>query len=113
MMLLAEDEETQRRGFIAIIYTVGRERGRKGHDLSMTWKGPKLMKAVPIKQIALHCCYDQLIWLPLFSTLQVSFNLFTRLRVRSHYGKITIEQQRAKASFIALVSDIRCLLAGF
>ena len=86
IMKAVEDIETQKKGVVGVLYTVGQSI-KQGHETNATWKGPKLWKAMPFRLEALHCCYDRMMWLPILSIIRVSANLFTRLRVRCHYGE--------------------------
>lgn len=95
LMAAADDVETQKKGVVAVVYAVGKSHGAK-YGSGSTWKGSKLISALPARIDGVHICYDSLIWLPSISIIKVSVNLFTRLRIRTHYGKwnLTCKIQR-------------------
>ena len=85
-MLAAEDVETQRKGSVRVLYLIGQSY-TPNFSNGIVWKGTHLFKALPIRNDALHICYDSVLWMPTASIIKVCASLYTRLRVRSHYGK--------------------------
>lgn len=83
-MVSSEDEDTQRKGRIAIGYLAGQHvEGRPRND----WQVAKLLNALPVRMEAIHLCHDtKTIWSPIFAVFKYVATLFTRLRIREHYG---------------------------
>jgi hypothetical protein len=83
----SEDVETQKKGQIFIAYTVGQGVGVL--DTESTWKLTLLLKACPIRVEAMHFCHDSMsLWfMAMTAIVKLSTTLFTRLRIRTHYGK--------------------------
>jgi hypothetical protein len=86
-MVHSEDVETQKKGLIFVVYDV--EQGGAELDTESTWKLTLLLKACPIRVEAMHFCHDSssLWFMALTSIVKLSANLFTRLRIRTHFGK--------------------------
>lgn len=91
-MVLTDDVETQKKGIVLVSWTVGNrntqisENEIESSKLGV-WSMVKLaMTAVPARHEAIHFCYDNLIFAPLFALVKVSLSLYLRIRVRSHYG---------------------------
>ncbi len=87
-MVNAEDEETQRKGCVGISYLVGDEFSfsELAHRNSWNSKVPVLWNALPIRFEALHFCHDSFAWKTLFAVVKIASTMFTRIRVREHYG---------------------------
>lgn len=79
-----EDEETQRKGRVAIGYLVGQDvTGSPRND----WQVANLLQALPVRMEAVHLCHDsQTLWGPIFSVFKYVVCLFLRMRIREHFG---------------------------
>lgn len=82
-----EDEETQKRGAVIVVYLIG-----KGHDYVPdagvhAWKDSTMTSvALPIRMNSVHVCYDHPILRHVFSFAIHALDTFARVRYRSHYG---------------------------
>ena len=83
-MVSNEDEETQRKGRVAVGYLAGQNvQERPRND----WQVAKLMSALPVRMSAVHLCHDTpSIWSPIFAVFKFVVTLLTRLRIREHCG---------------------------
>jgi hypothetical protein len=84
-MVASRDPEAQRRGAVVVGYFIGSGKGTR-HNSEATWKVPKLSQCVPIPIVAIHLCYDNTLWRSWHALIKTSFNLFARVRIRTHYG---------------------------
>ena len=88
-MLALEDEESQRRGYVVVIYSLQQQQkiwGSRGVHFVRSIL--KIQQAVLIQTQSAHYCYDNYIWLPVLSLVQSSSQPFTQLRYRFHYGTL-------------------------
>ena len=74
-----EDEETQRRGLMVVVYNIGED--QKGPDSIWQKEGPDLENWLPLKIAAIHICIDN----PLINMLARVFLLSAGESVRSRY----------------------------
>lgn len=85
-MDMSKSEETQRKGYVDILYLLGAKFDFCGRELA--WKLPKLIhEAIPLRLVANHICYDKFFISPLIQLGMLSTGTVARLRLRSHYGK--------------------------
>ena len=86
-MVHSEDVETQKKGLVFVVYDV--EQGKVVLDTESTWKLTLLLTACPIRVEAMHFCHDStsLWFMAMTAIVKLSATLFTRLRIRTHYGK--------------------------
>jgi hypothetical protein len=84
-MVASRDPEAQRRGAVVVVYSIGKGNGSRQQS-DATWKLPKLLQCLPWRVAAIHLCYDNTLWRPAHALLKTSFNLFARVRIRTHYG---------------------------
>jgi hypothetical protein len=85
-MDMSKSEETQKKGYVDILYLLGAEFDFCGRELA--WKLPKLVhEAIPLRLVANHICYDKFFISPLIQLGLLSTGTLARLRLRSHYGK--------------------------
>jgi hypothetical protein len=91
MLLAAGSPETQKRGVVVVIYFFDTKKGLRPQPSSRSfeaiWKFPRLMSGLPLQLSAVHLCYDSVAWSPKQAILKVALGVFTRIRLRSHYGK--------------------------
>jgi hypothetical protein len=82
----AEDEETQKRGFVGLAYYVGRNYYADNFDYDLTFRACKLIECIPIRFSGLHVCFDD----PAFRAIKaLSMTLMgrnLRQRLRWHEG---------------------------
>jgi hypothetical protein len=86
MKALIGDEEFQKRGMTVCRYSLGAEAAGHLH-LDFVIKAARLAKAMPIKTMGYHYCYDDVKLRPLLATLQMFGGRNLRLRFRAHFGK--------------------------
>jgi hypothetical protein len=84
-MVAVRDQEAQRRGAVIVCYLIGNGNGSR-QSSDATWKLPKVIQCLPSPIVAIHLCYDNTLWRPWHALLKTSFNLFARVRIRTHYG---------------------------
>lgn len=85
-MDISKSDETQRKGYVDILYLLGAEFDFCGRELA--WKLPKLIhEAIPLRLAGNHICYDKFFVSPLIHLGMLSTGTPARLRLRSHYGK--------------------------
>jgi hypothetical protein len=83
----SEDVETQKKGLVCVLYNVGQ--GGAEHDTESTWKLTSLLKAIPVRIVAIHFCHESrsLWFMTMMAIIKLSATLFMRLRIRTHCGK--------------------------
>jgi hypothetical protein len=84
-MVALRDPEAQRRGVVVVGYFIGNGKGSRLSS-DATWKVPKLSQCLPLSIVAIHLCYDNTMWRPWHALIKTSFNMFARVRIRTHYG---------------------------
>jgi hypothetical protein len=84
-MVASRDPEAQRSGVVVVAYLIGSGNGSR-HSLEAPWKLPKLSQCLPMRVVAIHLCYDNTQWRAWHALIKTSFNLFARVRIRTHYG---------------------------
>jgi hypothetical protein len=82
-----EDLETQKKGMVIVMWGLGPSERVEPLSFQHTMKQVKNFEALPMRVAALHFCYDHWYIIPVLATLKVGFDVFTRLRIRSHYGE--------------------------
>jgi hypothetical protein len=86
-MYTEEDLETQKKGMVVVFWALGPRDKVEPLSFQHLMKQIKTMGSLPLRIAALHFCYDRWYTTPLLATLKVGFDMFTRLRIRSHYGE--------------------------
>lgn len=84
-MLNVESEETQRKGIVVVMWGIGG--GRRTLSASMFWRASAVQKAMPVKVMGFHFCYNNYVLRPILSTVQLGCDFFTGVRFRAHYGE--------------------------
>ena len=92
-MVVSEDIQFQQRGVVTVVYAVG----RSGFDFDAAWKQASLSKALPLRLEAMHICQDSFFIHSLASTFTLSTNLFTSVRIRTHYGTFCCRREHFPA----------------
>eukprot|EP00934_Nitzschia_sp_Nitz4_P006191 Nitzschia sp. Nitz4//scaffold83_size84149//82297//83772//NITZ4_005190-RA/size84149-processed-gene-0.82-mRNA-1//1//CDS//3329558995//6181//frame0 len=91
LMAGTHDEEIQRKGCVVVSYLVGQpmvwEEFTKRQKMNHEWG--RALAAIPLRLEALHVCFDSFVWRSLVAVFKLTANMFTRLRVREHYGDPT------------------------
>lgn len=80
-MVYLEDEELQKKGVVSIVYLVGTQIDRQA-----AWAEPRLMATMPMRECAVHICYDNILMSPIVALARFAVGTFTRLRMRTYYG---------------------------
>eukprot|EP00980_Cylindrotheca_fusiformis_P028528 scaffold22607_cov123-Cylindrotheca_fusiformis.AAC.25 len=106
LMVLSDDEETQKKGAVLVSWAVGFRqppRVKMGPRFkSAVWAMVKLaMTAVPMRHEAIHLCYDNLLLAPVLALVKVSLGMYLGVRVRTHYGK---EKKALEPNYSLLLS---------
>jgi hypothetical protein len=84
-MVALEDEETQRKGLVQIIYNVN-ERWRETFDKELYMGVGKIRAATPIRVVSIHYCFNDPAFGVIIKLVYVALEMHTRTRVRLHYG---------------------------
>ena len=83
--VLSEDEETQKKGCVCVLYLVGNK--GKIRDTEAEWKLVSLSRAIPIRSEAQYFCYDNWHILPMVTVIKYGCSAFNIVRFRSQFGK--------------------------
>jgi hypothetical protein len=87
-MMMTDDVETQRKGVVAIMYTMGQGQPRRSaKGINTVWKFGIMFRSLPLPLSSIHFCYDNHSWRPTMSILQLTADLFLRLRFKAHRGE--------------------------
>ncbi|CAJ1944447.1 unnamed protein product [Cylindrotheca closterium] len=81
MMVHLEDEEIQKKGVVSIVYLVGSQIDRQA-----AWAEPRLMSIMPMRECAVHICYDNVLLSPIVALARFAVGTLTRLRMRTNFG---------------------------
>jgi hypothetical protein len=84
-MVASEDEETQRKGIVCIIWGTN-----ESPDRLATWKVVRLLQTLPLRYAALHICFTaaQLkMHVAILALFKFACESSIRLRLRTHTGK--------------------------
>ncbi|CAJ1945963.1 unnamed protein product [Cylindrotheca closterium] len=85
MHLLRTNKHAQKDGVVAFLYLLGRDSGNPfPYDTGLEL--PRLANAMPMRLVAFHMAHDNKWLAPLIAFIKYSFNLITRIRIRTHYG---------------------------
>ena len=82
-MSLIEDVETQRNGMILMGVNVGPKRRV---DREVVFNVHKVRRALPIRTVAIHYCYDDMRMIPMMTLGMLAMGAAGRVRFRPHYG---------------------------
>eukprot|EP00529_Nitzschia_sp_RCC80_P002194 CAMPEP_0113494020 /NCGR_PEP_ID=MMETSP0014_2-20120614/28893_1 /TAXON_ID=2857 /ORGANISM="Nitzschia sp." /LENGTH=897 /DNA_ID=CAMNT_0000387903 /DNA_START=253 /DNA_END=2946 /DNA_ORIENTATION=- /assembly_acc=CAM_ASM_000159 len=83
IMSLIEDVETQRNGMILMGVNVGPKRRV---DREIVFNVHKVRRALPIRTVAIHYCYDDMRMIPMMTLGMLAMGAAGRVRFRPHYG---------------------------
>mmetsp|Transcript_40169 Transcript_40169/g.96922 ORF Transcript_40169/g.96922 Transcript_40169/m.96922 type:complete len:298 (+) Transcript_40169:42-935(+) len=85
-MVISRDEEIQKKGQVVIVWAVELPRSTN-KNRSAIWATVKMLSCLPIRLNAVHICFDNLFYKPLITLGSYAADTFTRVRMRSHFGK--------------------------
>ncbi|CAJ1965027.1 unnamed protein product [Cylindrotheca closterium] len=88
MVAFRDNAEVQRRGAVAIGWTVGNVNGTAGDNADMNWKLPRLHEGTPMRASAVHLCYTDDTWKDSMAVMRSGLNKQIQVRVRVHHGTI-------------------------
>jgi len=83
MALLANNKHNQNLGVVVVLYLLEQHQ----LDKDSAWKLSQMMRAMPLRVSAMHICYDSELFSPLLSAIKLELDAFTRIRLRTHFGK--------------------------
>lgn len=83
---LAEDDSIQRQGIVGVGYSVGDVVGWSS-DFEMIRQVVSIVNAVPIRVLALYCCYTSPVFTPIYDAAVHMMSSFLRVRFRVFHGK--------------------------
>ena len=83
MSTLENDEESQKRGCVGILYFIG---GNTDFDHELQSKMPRLLKWLPMRVVALHLCTDSQIFASFAPLLVQLMHRAVRIRLRIYAG---------------------------
>ncbi|CAJ1949909.1 unnamed protein product [Cylindrotheca closterium] len=106
LMVLADDEETQKNGVVFVSWAVGYKQDSNMVHVTKSdgfknaiWAMVKLaFTAIPFRHEAFHLCYDNFFLSPIFGMIKLSLGMYMGVRVRTHYGN-KLECQRKLQTF--------------
>ena len=84
VMAALEDEDTQKAGVVMVGYNMG---AKLELDCHAVWAIMKLRRALPIRVVGMHYCYDDFKTRPMMSLAMLVMGSHGRMRFRAHYGK--------------------------
>ena len=82
-MKALRDKETQTKGFVYVVYTVGQKKFVSGRPEKI----PGIWSRVPARLAALHFCYDHLLLKEMVDQLCKVMEGHQLCRFRSHFGR--------------------------
>lgn len=86
MLQLQKDPELSNRGVVIVVYGLDHQVVSGVNSVGISWKGPKLLKGLPARIVAIHICSNSRLLQAAYALFKVSSNFLTRIRIRSHYG---------------------------
>jgi hypothetical protein len=84
VMTALEDEETQKLGIVLLGYNMG---AKSVVDRPAVWAIQKLRKALPMRVVGMHYCYDSFKMRPMMTLAMLVMGATSRVRFRAHYGE--------------------------
>src|SRR5210317_1612425 len=85
-LINVESVESQRKGVVVVMWGIGNGSSRRTIFASTYRKASAVQRALPVKVVGFHFCYDKIILRPILSTIRLGCDFFTGVRFRSHYG---------------------------
>ena len=82
----AEDEESQKRGMVGLLYHVG-PMPIAGFDRELFYKGPSSVYYLPIRMVGLHYCFDDPLIRAVVAFTMMSVGREVRVKFRVHDGE--------------------------
>lgn len=98
MIAVSSNPDTQKRGLVAVLYFFGGSNNGSSttnadqptpssRSFDAIWKMPRVLASLPLHLAAMHICYDSIYWSPKQAIIKLALGTFTRIRLRTHYGK--------------------------
>jgi hypothetical protein len=85
MSSIAEDEESQKRGIVCVLYTLDSKLKSSETNGNIWWAAASNLVSLPIRVSSFHHCYGSYIG-PMMKIASGIVNSFTRARMRTHQG---------------------------
>lgn len=85
-MAALEDENTQKKGIVNVIYNVDCTSINLRMDKETFSAGSAFVEALPFRIVAMHFCYNNERLLPIMSFIQLAVGQQNRIRFRAHFG---------------------------
>ena len=89
-MAMLDDEETQKRGVVGLMYYMGQVQAE--FDAEVFRQAPKLMNWLPLRYSSLHMCHDDPMIRALAPILKLQIGRMRRARLRMHDGTCSREK---------------------
>lgn len=86
MSKIEEEVLVQREGMVRVMYNI--DYSKSNLHLGLIHKSSLVPKALPIKFMGLHFCYNDKNLLPMLTAVQLAVGMEGRSRLRDHYGKM-------------------------
>eukprot|EP00980_Cylindrotheca_fusiformis_P025592 scaffold14173_cov104-Cylindrotheca_fusiformis.AAC.2 len=83
-MITASDPAAVSHGVVLVACFLGDEVPTNNTASDLYWKLPKLSLGLPIRNVAMHLCFDNDQWQPVSALIKTSLNLYSRVRIRTH-----------------------------
>jgi len=93
IMSVLEDEETQKKGISAIVYSVAGEFVDGKTDLRTVSAGPWVQRSLPFRLCAMHQCFDNLAVRVIINFSMRFLREKDRARVKLHYGRWSTQDE--------------------
>jgi len=106
----AEDENIQRNGAVFIIW-----KKTKKFNRSVAWRSPRILGALPVRQTAIHVCFDASLLVGIDAFVKYACSKMTRVLVKIHRGstqeiKYALMTYGIPVEYLPISSDGGCQL---
>lgn len=86
-MAALEDEDNQRKGFVAVLYNLHLDKVDDRYRELLT-NASKINAGLPFRVVAVHYCYSNASLRPALALFKLTCSYNLRLRFRAHFGKM-------------------------
>lgn len=86
MSVIESDPEAQKEGIVRVFYNLDSHTHITSHN-KFIQKGSIFSRALPIKNMGLHFCYNSESLASMLSAVQLAVGMEGRSRLRDHFGK--------------------------
>ena len=90
LMALSDDEESQKKGAVAVHIHMDSPAGPKKFNFTSAKNLPVFMSILPIRFVGIHICQDTIQLKQLLDTFISTVERAIRVRIRTHFGKMEL-----------------------